>query len=149
MVGDAHHIQALSDPLEVFRPHRAGDTEVLVVDPTWRDGAFTDAFISAGAPLDHCSIVMYTAVSAEAMGQTLRLGQLGVRHLLLFDVDHDPALVLELIERIASAPVEELMLREVSRLTSTLPDPLIRAMPCSFERHLRYDTVPSWRESPV
>ncbi len=110
---------------------------MLVVDPTWRDSEFVDAFTCAEDRLDHRPILIYTNVSAKAMGLTLRLGQFGVRHLMLYDIDDGTQLFLELMDRILLDPVEATMLREISQLTSGLPVRLVRAIELMFRSPTR------------
>ena len=71
---------------------------------------------------------------------TLRLAQVGVRHLVLHGIDDDPRLFLEVIERIPAYPVIGVMLDELEGPLSSLPPRVTRAIELLFQSPSRART---------
>lgn len=128
VVGEAHSVRSASDPLELHRLLRSVDASLLLVDPMVADGRFADDIERLIIEFSNLPTVVYTTVSARAMGLVLRFAPLGVRHLVLFEHDDEPHQLLELIDRVPAYPVIELMLRELREMLSPLPASVRRAV---------------------
>lgn len=133
VVAGAHSVQPATNPIELHRIVCSRDAGLLILDPALRDGEFADAIEATVAQSQSLPILVYTTVSARAMGLTLRLAHMGVRDLVLHDIDDDPQHFLEVIERIPANAVIDLMLRELDGLLSLLPPRLTRAIELLFQ----------------
>lgn len=132
-VGDVHTVHAATDPIELHQLASSIDADVVIIDPTICHGRFADAIVETVSGLKDLPIVVYTTVSAKAMALVLRLAPLGVRHLVLFDVDDERHSFLELIERVPAYPVIDSMLHELNGALSVLPARVIRAVELLFK----------------
>lgn len=140
VLAGAHSVHPSANPIELHRILGSQDAGLLILDPALRDGEFADAIEATVAQFESLPILLYTTVSARAMGLTLRLAHLGVRDLVLRDIDDDPQHFLEVIERIPANPVIDLMLRELDESLSLLPPRLTRAIELLFQSPSRART---------
>ena len=140
-IGDMHAVQAASDPVELLTLIRSTDAEILVVDPTIRDGLYADAIESMIACNRQLSVVAYTTLTPAAMGSVLRLARVGVQHVVLHRVDDDRQSFLALIDRIPEHFVSDLMLHQLSASLLLLPDGLRRVIEQLFRSTGRVRTT--------
>lgn len=140
VVGNAHSVDAATDAAELHSLLRSLDAGLLVIDPTVRDGLFAGEIESTVAEFQLIPTVIYTAVSARAMGLVLRLARLGVQNLVLAGVDDEPHVFLALIERLPAYPVIDLMLRALREPMSSLPRSVVCAIELTFKSPSRART---------
>jgi AraC-like DNA-binding protein len=107
---------------------RVGDADVLVVDPTLRDGLLAEAVEEIIARHPSLPVVVYTTLAPMSMRYVVRLARLGVQHVVLNRFDDEPRRFLELLERVPAHPVAELMLEELAESLRSLPVVLARAI---------------------
>ncbi len=105
-----------------------GDADLLVVDPSVRDGQMAEAVEELIAGHPSLPVIVYTTLSPMAMRLVVRLARCGVEHVVLNRFDDEPARFLELIERVPAHPMAELMLRELAGPLRVLPVVLARAI---------------------
>lgn len=107
---------------------RVGDADLLVVDPSVRDGQLTEAIEEIIARHPSLPVIIYTTLTPISMRLVVRLARLGVQHVVLNRFDDEPRRFLELIERVPAHPVAELMLQELAPQLRALPVVLARAI---------------------
>jgi AraC-like DNA-binding protein len=72
--------------------------------------------------------VVYTTLAPSAMRLVVRLGRVGVQHVVLNRFDDEPRRFLELIERVPAQPLAELMLQALAETLRTMPIVVARAI---------------------
>jgi AraC-like DNA-binding protein len=107
---------------------RAGDADLLIVDPAMHEGLLAEAIEEIVARHSSLPVVVYTTLLPASMRQVMRLARLGVQHVVLNRFDDEPRRFLELIERVPAHPVAELMLRELAESLRAMPVVLARAV---------------------
>lgn len=140
VLAGAHSVHPATNPIELHRLICCQDAGLLILDPSLRDGEFAVAIEATVAQFQTLPVLVYTTVSARAMGLTMRLAHVGVRHLVLHDIDDDPRLFLEVIERIPAYPIIDVMLRELDGPLSLLPPRITRAIELLFQSPSRART---------
>ena len=104
------------------------DADLLVLDPSVRDGEFAEEFEKIIAGNRSLPVIVYTTLTPHAMRLVLRLARVGVQHVVLNRFDDEPRRFLELIERVPAHPMAELLLRELSVPLQKVPVVLARAI---------------------
>jgi len=137
VLGDAHTLAAAAETAELFSLLRSGEVDLLVVDPAMRDGAPADAVEEVIARNPALPVVVYTTLSPAAVRLVVRLGRLGVQHVVLNRFDDEPRRFLELIERVPAQPLAELMLQELDVPLRSLPIVVARAIEQLFRSPAR------------
>lgn len=140
VLAGAHSVHPATDPSELYRMICSQDAGLLILDPALRDGEFAGAIEATVAQFQALPVLIYTTVSARAMGLTLRLAHVGVQHLVLHDIDDDPHRFLEVIERVPAHPAIDVMLHELDGALSLLPPRLTRAIELLFQSPSRART---------
>jgi len=128
VLGDTHSLGAATDAAELHSMLRAGDADLLIVDPAMHDGLLAEAIEEIVARHSSLPVVVYTTLMPASMRQVMRLARLGVQHVVLNRFDDEPRRFLELIERVPAHPVAELMLRELAESLRLMPVVLARAV---------------------
>lgn len=128
MLRDAHSLGTAADPAELHALLRMGQVDLLIMDPSMRNGQDADEveLIIAGHP--SLPVVVYTVLAPAAIRQILRLARLGVQHVVLNRFDDEPRRFLELIERVPAHPLAELLLKELAEPLRAMPVVLARAI---------------------
>jgi AraC-like DNA-binding protein len=139
-IGQTHVLRAVADPVELQQLLRTADTDLVVIDPTMAGDRFGDQIEAAVVHLQSVPVIIYTTVSAQAMGLVLRLAPLGVRHLVLYGIDDEPRPLRELIERVPTYPVIDMMLQELAGPLSSLTPSVRRAITLVFKSPTRART---------
>ena len=140
VLAGAHSVHSATNPIELHRIICSQDAGLLILDPALHDGEFAGAIEATVAQFQSLPVLVYTTVSARAMGLTLRLAHVGVRHLVLHEIDDDPRRFLEVIERVPAYPVIDVMLHELDGPLSLLPPRVTRAMELLFQSPSRART---------
>jgi AraC-like DNA-binding protein len=137
VLGDAHSLDAAVDASELHALLNADVADLLIVDPSLRDGLYGDALedIIAGRPM--LPVIIYTVLAPMAMRMVVRLARLNVRHVVLNRFDDEPRRFLDLIERVPAHPMAELMLQELESSLRTLPVVVSRAVEHLFRSPTR------------
>ncbi|HEY2066867.1 MAG TPA: helix-turn-helix domain-containing protein [Gemmatimonadaceae bacterium] len=128
VLGDRHSLSTATDAAELDSMLREGDADLLVVDPTTRDGRSADAIEEIVARQRALAVIVYTTLAPTSMRLVVRLARLGVQHVVLNRFDDEPRRFLELIERVPAYPVAELMLQDLAPQLAALPIVLARAI---------------------
>jgi AraC-like DNA-binding protein len=128
VLGDAHSLGAAMDAAELTTLLRSGEVDLLVVDPSVRDGELTEAIEEIIARHPSLPVIVYTTLAPTAMRTVVRLARLGVLHVVLNRFDDEPRRFLELIERVPAHPLAELMLQELASPLRALPIVVARAI---------------------
>ena len=121
VIGELHDVHSATDPLALLSLLRCVDADLFVFDPAINDGAFSDAIEAIVVAFRQLPFIVYTTVSARSMALVLRLAPVGLRHMVLVGIDDEPCAFRELIERVPSFPLIDLMLAELSGSLSLLP----------------------------
>ena len=137
VLGDTHSLDAAVDTTELHALLNAAATDLLIVDPAMRDGAYGDALeeIIAGHP--SLPVIVYTVLAPTAMRMVVRLARLNVQHVVLNRFDDEPRRFLDLIERVPAHPMAELMLQELAPSLRALPVVVSRAVEHLFRSPTR------------
>jgi AraC-like DNA-binding protein len=128
VLGDQHALSAADDAAELTALLRGGETDLLIVDPSIRDGELTGAIEETIARHPTLAVIVYTTLAPSAMRMVVRLARLGVQHVVLNRFDDEPRRFLDLIERVPSHPLAELMLQELAAPLRALPVVVARAV---------------------
>jgi AraC-like DNA-binding protein len=128
VLGDAHSLDATTDSAELHSRLRAGEADLLIVDPAVRDGELAEAIEEIIARHPSLPVIVYTTLAPSAMRMVVRLARLGVQHVVLNRFDDEPRRFLELIERVPAYPLAELMLQELAAPLRVLPVVVSRAI---------------------
>jgi AraC-like DNA-binding protein len=137
VLGDAHTLEAATDPAELHSLLRAEGAELLIVDPSMRDGEVAEAIEEIVAHRPTLPVVIYTMLAPASMRMVVRLARLGVQHVVLNRFDDEPRRFLELIERVPAHPLAELMLQELAGPLRSLPVVVARAIERLFRSPAR------------
>jgi len=142
VLGDTHSLDTATDSAELHSLIRAGEVDLLIVDPAMRDGAMAEAIEETVARHPALPVLVYTTLAPSAMRLVVRLGRLGVQHVVLNRFDDEPRRFLELIERLPAQPLAELMLQELSETLRSLPIVVARAIEQLFRSSARVRNTP-------
>lgn len=128
MLRDAHSLGTAADPAELHALLRTGQVDLLILDPSMRNGGDADELeaIIAGHPA--LPVVVYTVLAPAAMRHVVRLARLGVQHVVVNRFDDEPTRFLQLIERVPAHPLAELLLKELAEPLRAVPLVLARAI---------------------
>jgi AraC-like DNA-binding protein len=137
VLGEQHSLEAAADSAELFSRLRTAEVDLLIVDPAMRDGAMADDIEEIVARNPAMPVVVYTVLAPTAMRLVVRLGRLGVQHVVLNRFDDEPRRFLDLIERVPAQPLAELMLAELSESLRVLPIVVARAIEQLFRSSAR------------
>lgn len=132
-----HSLATATDSAELHSLLRSGEVDLLILDPAMRDGQLAEAMEDVIARNPALPVVVYTTLSPSAMRQVVRLGRLGVQHVVLNRFDDEPRRFLELIERVPAHPLAELMLLELTETLRSLPIVVARAIEQLFRAPAR------------
>ncbi|MDB4887057.1 MAG: transcriptional regulator, AraC family [Gemmatimonadetes bacterium] len=116
---------------------RSAEVDLLIVDPAMRDGGFADDIEDIIARNRAMPVVVYTTLAPTAMRLVVRLGRLGVQHVVLNRFDDEPRRFLDLIERVPAQPLAELMLQALAEPLRSLPIVVARAIEQLFRSSAR------------
>lgn len=128
VLGDAHSLVASADPAELHSILRTQAVDLLIIDPSTRDGQFADSLESIIAAHPSLPVVVYTTLAPTAMRLVVRLVRMGVQQVVLNRFDDEPRRFLDLIERVPAHPMAELMLEELTGSLRVLPIVITRAV---------------------
>lgn len=137
VLGDAHSLVVATDVSELHTLLRAHVFDLLVIDPAQREGQMTDSIEECIAQHPALPVVVYTTLVPSAVRITIRLARLGVQHVVLNRFDDEPRRFLDLIERVPTHPMAELMLQELAATLRRLPIVLTRAVEQLFRSPAR------------
>jgi AraC-like DNA-binding protein len=137
VLGDSHSLDTATDAAELHSLLRSEAADLLIVDPAQREGEFADAIEEIVARHPTLPVVIYTVMAPTAMRLVLRLARLGVQHVVLNRFDDEPRRFLELIERVPTHPLAELMLQELATPMRALPVVVARAIEQLFRSPAR------------
>ena len=137
MLRELHTLSTATDEAELHSQLRSGEVDLLVVDPAMRDGAFADTIEETIARHRALPVIVYTTLAPSAIRQVVRLGRLGVEHVVLNRFDDEPRRFLELIERVPAQPLADLMLQALAEPLRTLPIVVARAIEQLFRSPTR------------
>ena len=137
VLGDAHSLDIATDPAELQALLSANVADLIVIDPSVRDGQLADAIEEIIARHPQLPVVVYTTLQPMAMRLVVRLARLGVQHVVLNRFDDEPRRFLDLIERVPSHPMAELMLQELAAPLRALPVVVTRAIEMLFRSPAR------------
>ena len=141
VLGDQHVLRSAADPAEVSSALRAGEADLLVVDPTMRNGAGAEALEDLIARSPALPVIVYTALAPLAMRLVVRLGRLGVQHVVLNRFDDEPRRFLELIERVPAQPLADMLLRGLAVQMGSVSIVVARAIEQLFRSPARVRTA--------
>lgn len=137
VLGEAHSLDAAVDAAELHSVLQSTSADLLIVDPVLREGQYGDALEEIIAAHPSLPVVIYTVLAPTAMRMVVRLARLNVQHVVLNRFDDEPRRFLDLIERVPSHPMAELMLQELSSSLGTLPVAVARAVEHLFRSPTR------------
>ncbi|MDB4880208.1 MAG: hypothetical protein JWL60_1654 [Gemmatimonadetes bacterium] len=137
VLGETHSLATATDAAELHSLLRSGEVDLLIVDPAMRDGVLAEAIEETIARHPALPVVVYTTLAPAAMRLVVRLGRLGVQHIVLNRFDDEPRRFLELIERVPAQPLAELMLAELTETLRSLPIVVARAIEQLFRSPAR------------
>ena len=120
----------------------AEDPDLLVLDPTAREGAIVDTLEAIVQRHSGLPVIIYTTLTPQAMRLVVRLARVGVQHVVLNRFDDEPRRFLDLIERVPSHPLAELLLQELAEPMRRLPVVLARAIEQLVRSPSRAPSVP-------
>lgn len=121
---------------------RVDDPDLLIVDPAVRDGKLAEEIEEIIARHPSLPVVVYTTLTPHAMRLVVQLARVGVRHVVLNRFDDEPRRFLDLIERVPSHPMAELLLQELAEPLRQLPVVLARAIEQLVRSPSRAKNVP-------
>lgn len=125
------------DAAELSAALRTCECDLLVIDPALREGAFVDELEEMLARNPAVPVVVYTTLAPSAMRLVVRLARVGVQHVVLNRFDDEPRRFLELIERVPTQPLADLMLEELAGSLRSLPIVVARAIDQLFRSPAR------------
>jgi AraC-like DNA-binding protein len=137
VLGDAHSLDTATDPAELHSLLRAEAADLLIVDPSVRDGQHAEAIEEIIARHPALPVVVYTIMAPAAMRLVVRLVRLGVQNVVLNRFDDEPRRFLDLIERVPAHPMAELMLQELATPMRAVPIVVARAIEQLFRSPAR------------
>jgi AraC-like DNA-binding protein len=132
IVGVDHSIHVVQDVIALGTAIRSRAIDVVVIDPQapgLGDMAALGPLIARhpGVP-----IILYAALTAEAMRRTLALAGIGVRHVVLRGHDDQPTAFRATIERARASTLTEHVLARLAPSLSRLPPALAAAIRLVF-----------------
>lgn len=142
MLGDSHSLGPATDSAELHSLLRSGEVDLLIVDPSMRDGLLSEGIEEVIARYPALPVIVYTILAPSAMRQVVRLGWLGVQHVVLNRFDDEPRRFLELIERVPAQSLADLMLHELEESLRALPIVVSRAIEQLFRSPSRVKGTP-------
>jgi AraC-like DNA-binding protein len=128
VLGNAHSLSTATDAAELHAMLNLEDVDLLVLDPSARDGKLAEALEEIIAAHRALPVIVYTTLNPHAMRLVVRLARVGVQHVVLNRFDDEPQRFLELIERVPAHPMAELLLQELAAPLQSLPVMLARAI---------------------
>ena len=134
---DTHTLHAVTDSAELHSLLGAEAADLLIVDPSMRDGQLAEAIEEIVARHPTLAVVVYTMMAPASMRMVVRLARLGVQHVVLNRFDDEPRRFLDLIERVPTHPLAELMLQELATPLRSLPIVVARAIELLFRSPAR------------
>jgi AraC-like DNA-binding protein len=137
VLGDTHSLDAATDLAELNSLLRSEAADLLIVDPSTRDGQMAEAIEEIVARRPTLPVLVYTMLAPASMRMVVRLARLGVQHVVLNRFDDEPRRFLELIERVPAHPLAELMLQELATPLRSLPVVVARAIELLFRSPAR------------
>ena len=137
VLGSTHSLDTATDLAELHALLRSEAVDLLIVDPSVRDGQFAESIEETIARHPALPVVVYTIMSPAAMRYVVRLVPLGVQHVVLNRFDDEPKRFLDLIERVPAHPMAELMLQELAVPLRALPVVVARAVEQLFRSPAR------------
>ena len=137
VLGTAHSLDTATDLAELHALLRGEAADLLIVDPSVRDGQLAESIEETIARHPMLPVVVYTIMSPAAMRFVVRLVPLGVQHVVLNRFDDEPKRFLDLIERVPAHPMAELMLQELAVQLRALPVVVARAVEQLFRSPAR------------
>jgi AraC-like DNA-binding protein len=137
VLGETHSLGTATDSAELHSLLRAGEVDLLIVDPSMRDGLLADELEEIIARHRAIPVIVYTTLAPSAMRQVVRLGRVGVQHVVLNRFDDEPRRFLELIERVPAQPLADMMLHELEDSLRSLPIVVSRAIEQLFRSPAR------------
>ena len=138
VLGDAHSLGTATDPVELQSFLDAEATDLLIIDPAVRDGRHAEAIEEIIARHPRLPVIVYTMLAPTAMRMVVRLARLGVHHVVLNRFDDEPRRFLDLIERVPTHPLAELMLQELAEPLRAMPVVVARAIEQLFRSPARF-----------
>jgi AraC-like DNA-binding protein len=126
VLGQSHRLEGATDVAELHSLLRAGDADLLVVDPTAPGHMDAVEMIIGQHPM--LPVVIYTMLQPSAVRNIVKLAQRGVQHVVLNRFDDEPRRFLDLLERVPAHPMAELMLEELAGPLRALPVVVARAV---------------------
>ncbi len=117
-----------TDMAELHALLRGEAADLLIIDPSLRDGQLAESIEELIARHPALPVVVYTIMAPAAMRHVVRLVRLGVQHVVLNRFDDEPKRFLDLIERVPAHPMAELMLQELAVPLRALPVVVARAV---------------------
>jgi AraC-like DNA-binding protein len=141
VLGDSHVLSTATDAAELHSSLRAGEIDLLVVDPSMREGVFAGAVEETIVRHPALPVVVYTTLTPDAMRMVVRMGRLGVQHVVLNRFDDEPRRFQELLERVPAQPLAELMLQELAEQLRLVPIVVARAIEQLFRSPARVRSV--------
>jgi AraC-like DNA-binding protein len=137
VLGTTHSLDTATDLAELHSLLRSEAADLLIVDPSVREGQLADAIEGIIASHPALPVVVYTIMAPAAMRHVVRLVRLGVQHVVLNRFDDEPKRFLDLIERVPAHPMAELMLQELAVPLRALPVVVARAVEQLFRSPAR------------
>jgi AraC-like DNA-binding protein len=142
VLGNAHSLSAATDPAELHALLAAEDADLLVLDPSARDGAIAESLEALVNRHPALPVIVYTTLTPQAMRLVVRLARVGVQHVVLNRFDDEPRRFLDLIERVPAHPMSELLLEQLAEPMRQLPVVLARAIEQLVRSPSRATSVP-------
>ena len=137
VLGETHSLAAPADPGALHAQLRAGPVDLLVVDPSMREGRLATEIEQIVASHPSLPVIVYTALTPSAMRHAVQLARFGVQHVVLNRFDDEPRRFLDLIERLPAHPLAELMLHELEGPLAAMPVVVARAVEQLFRAPAR------------
>ena len=137
VLGEQHTLTVAEDAAALHSLLRSSDADVLVVDPSMRDGVWERSMEEIVAAYPQVPTIVYTMLTPPAMRMVVRLARVGLQHVVLNRFDDEPRRFLELIERTPAHPLAEAMLQELAVPLRALPVMVSRAIEQLFRSPAR------------
>jgi AraC-like DNA-binding protein len=132
IVGVDHSIHVVQDVVALDAAIRSRAIDVVVIDP--QAPGLSDV-VSLGPLIARhpgVPIILYAALTAEAMRRALALAGVGVRHVVLRGHDDQPAVFRATIERARASTLTEHVLARLAPPLARLPPSLVAAIRLVF-----------------
>ena len=128
VVGREYTLTAVDDWESFEAAVRSHPADVVVVDPRDGGGVRIDELGTLIARYPSLPVVVYTALSPEAMRALVELAKYGVHHVVLRGYDDEPRRFRTLLERLPAYALSEQVLAGLSERLARAPAPLVRAV---------------------